>query len=67
MAGDDPFVTLETLRNGEYHGTEKHQGHTKRLEQLERNLTAIYLLQTEVLASDCNIFDTRIEDLFREW
>jgi hypothetical protein len=54
---------LWTLRNGERHGTEKQQKRTKRLEQLERDLTELYEYQTEVLAADRDLFDTSIEDL----
>jgi hypothetical protein len=45
------------LYNGERHGTEKQHKQTKRLEQLGRDLHAICQLQTDVLASDRNLFN----------
>ena len=55
--------TLWTLRNGERHGTEKTQKRTRRLQQLERDLHDLYRYETQVLASDRDIFDTPISTL----
>jgi hypothetical protein len=55
--------TLWTLYNGECHGTGKQTQQTKRLEQLKRGLIAIYKYESEVLASDKDIFDTPITGL----
>jgi hypothetical protein len=54
---------LWLLRNDERHGKESAQKRSKRLEQLERELIAIFKYETEVLASDRDIFDTPIQEL----
>jgi hypothetical protein len=54
---------LWMLRNGERHGTEKTIQRQKRLEQLERDLIELYKYETEVLASDRDLFDRPIADL----
>jgi hypothetical protein len=54
---------LWLLRNDERHGKEQSQKRTRRLEQLERDLIAIFQFESEVLASDRDIFDTPISDL----
>jgi hypothetical protein len=55
--------TLWTLRNGERHGTEQTQKRTRRLQQLERELHDLYRYESQVLASDRDIFDTPITTL----
>jgi hypothetical protein len=54
---------LWSLRNEERHGKEQTQKRTKRLEQLERDLLLIFQLESEVLASDRNIFSPPIAQL----
>jgi hypothetical protein len=54
---------LWLLRNDERHGNEQSQKRTRALEQLERDLIEIFKFESEVLASDRDIFDTPISDL----